>query len=299
MHTVGDIGVTATLQLDGPEAATVQTLIDSRSGLLVSITGLYTAVGSDTQPESRQVELRGVIGLGTYPEEVRKHVVLDLPDWVNVASLVPPDVGPDLGIERVTIDVALGDRRGELESPRQSVTWTPERGWCNEAGPVTSLAFPLAGLPVGLKAVPRDELRFHSRLRIVAHGEEVVRQSHSQPVSHGANFLIAAALPVRVAEFRGDLLDWAGVYPEGSLRRVEIVLRSGERRLCATMRLRRHNREYGLPAPVRFVLPDAAPAWRAEVEFVLTDGTRVPWAEDLTPPSSTNLVLSRREAEKK
>ena len=116
VYTVGNTGVTATLQLETLETSLANTLVESRIGLVVVIQGSYAGLSADGKPGTRRVELRGAIGVGALPEDVRKGAVENLTDWVSAAYLVPPAVGLDLGLERVTIDVTLGDAAGERKA---------------------------------------------------------------------------------------------------------------------------------------------------------------------------------------
>ena len=181
------------------------------------------------------------------------------------------------------------------------MTWTPEKGWTDKDGAVTSLAFPLSSLPPELRNVPRTELKFYSSVQVVSHGELFTR-SFAQPVSHGTDFLIGGALPLRVAEFRGFLLPWSNLAADGKVERVEISVRSSGQTLHAAMRPTHRNHEFGMPTPVRlaFLAPEnekIRESAEAKVEFILANGNSVEWDDRAGAagrlPLSVDLLLPK------
>lgn len=283
VHAVGLTGVTATMQMEVFESELVEALLTGKvSGLLIVIKGKCVSFGHDSKIDSRSVELRGEFGFGQFSENVRKSVVVNLPDWVSAACLVPPAVGPDSGIERVTIDIALGTKDSELKALTKSLIWTSRQGWTEGGKPAHYLAFTLASLPPDLRKVARDELRFHGTLQVVIQGE-VQRRSFSQAVSHGTDFLLAGSLPVRVAEFYGAHVPWVGVTSAGSIEKVQVSVRYGVQTLKATMQPIRNNNEFEMPPPLRLAFLELdeqnenAPETEAQAVFFFKSGKSVVW----------------------
>lgn len=273
--------------------ATVGGFIDNLVGKFTGSAGYSAAIKkeSDVKKGRERIEFKtralvtrktvagGFVGVGRYPQGVRQRLVTVVPPgpWKS-AFFMLPNVGDDqkAGIRQVDLQIRL-KHRGQSHQT-QAVSWTPEGGWTGRDGkPRKILAFGLLDLR---QADPKLEgVTFESIGQITVRND-VLQVSEELPFADEAPLATPLAL-AKVVRVDGSLLDWKGVNDGSDLLMVSVVLKSGSRSFSGDLRPRNTDGQWGPPEPLVWIVPRGA-AVTADIRFVRSDGTEVPWKRNGT-----------------
>ena len=237
---------------------------------------------------TRKTVAGGFVGVGRYPQEVRQRLVTVVPPgpWKS-AFFMLPNVGDDqkAGIRQVDLQIRL-KHRGQSHQT-QAVSWTPEGGWIGRDGkPRKILAFGLLDLR---QADPKLEgVTFESIGQITVRND-VLQVREELPFADEAPLATPLAL-AKVVRVDGSLLDWKGVNDGSDLLMVSVVLKSGNRSFSGDLRPRNIDGQWGPPEPLAWIVSRGEPV-TADIRFVRSDGTEVPWKRN-----GTNLAANQEQS---
>lgn len=181
------------------------------------------------QSVERGTVASGFIGIGQYPEDLRKKLVtLAGQGPLKSAFFVLPEVGDAdaLGITQVDLNVAL--RTGDGDSDSQLRKWSPGSGWTFQGSQASKLiALPLAG--VAREDPSLKDLRFLVDTTVHIGGRWSVT---SKDVLKGINGDLPVAPPLEnfdVIEIDTDACTWRGLDPDrkSRLEQIDVELKTG------------------------------------------------------------------------
>lgn len=230
------------------------------------------------QHQVRMTTAAGFIGIGRYPEEMRKRLVTVVPEgpWKS-AFFVLPAVGDaaDLGIAQV--DLEIGIAAGEDVRQTQVVAWTPETGWRDRRGTTrTVLSFALLGLEAS--GFDLANAVFDAKTKITL-SRDVIELFQRSAIFDGETAVTTPLSAVDVVSVDGSILNWNRIDETSDLAAVTVRMKSGDRTLNTTLKPRRIDGDWIEPAPVYWLVKKNAPV-TAEIKFIMKDGRRIDWPEN-------------------
>lgn len=227
--------------------------------------------------ETRKTVAGGFVGIGRYPEDVRRRLVTIVPPgpWKS-AFFMLPNVGDDqqLGIRQIDLQVRLKHRGTPHQT--QAVRWTPDGGWVGrDAKPRTILAFGLLDLR---QIDPKLEgVSFESVGQITVRND-VLQVSQELPLDDEAALTTPLSL-AKIVRVDGSSLDWKGIEDTSDLVAVNVVLKSGDRSLTGRLRPRNVDGKWAPPEPLIWVTSRGG-AVTADIRFIRADGAEVAWKQN-------------------
>ncbi len=241
---------------------------------LVDINRVQT-VNETQQFTNRQLEERktiagGFIGIGHYPEEVRKQLVVEVGSGAWDRSLVLlPEIDPTIDIKSVDLTV-----KPLLEQfvEAQHFKWSKEIGWSNYRGkPARFAYFPLQGL--GLDDESLNDLQLQT-VSVITRKGQAIESKRNFP----ANEIIRDVFSdIELVEVHDEDLKWKRINSEGVLTSVAVEIKTKSDVL--NRRFAPINREgtWASPPAIYWFVRKNEPV-TATINFKTSDGLLIPWS---------------------
>jgi hypothetical protein len=227
------------------------------------------------QLQKRRTVAAGFLGIGRYPAEIRDRLVTIVPPgpWKSAFFLLP-SVGDakEVGIRQVDLQIRLKNQGTTHQT--QVVRWTPDSGWTGRQGKQRNV------LAFGLMDLRRDDpklehVSFESVAQITVKND-VVSVANDLPVDD--EMAIATPLSLaKVVRVDGGLLEWQRLNQESDLVSVSVTLRSGTRSFSGRLRPKNVDGQWAPPEPVNWIVPRDSGPLTADIRFLRSGGTEVPW----------------------
>jgi hypothetical protein len=244
----------------------------------------------------RKTAPSGFVGIGAYPEALRKELVVDVKNvsWDAAYFMLPAVTDEEeYGLSQVDLLVALRRAGANLET--QTMKWMPDRGWFDKDGTArTALAFPLQGrIPSG-NNLRNAGLTFDTTL-IITRGSDVTTIKRTQDAFNSDNQPSTPLSYVDVFGVDVSRLSWTQISPTSTLKSVTARLKVGDQVYTRTFQPR--NTAQGLAPPrnaVWFVEKGDKPVV-LDVSYSLTGNRTVPWnrtGTNLRDPVALEYIVS-------
>jgi hypothetical protein len=229
--------------------------------------------------QERKTIAAGFVGIGGYPEDVRKRLVTVVPPgpWKS-AFFMLPNVGDaqEVGISQVDLELRL--RKGNATHATQVAVWKPTGGWTGigGTGPRSLVAFGLMDLYQQDPTLAN--VKFETVTQITLKND-VLRVTDTLPVDD-QRAIVTPLSAVKVLRLDATSLSWAGLDPSSKLVSAMVSVRAGDRSFNTLVKPRLLDAKLAPPAPVTWIMPRAATSVTATITFRLSDGTTINWSRN-------------------
>ncbi|HEX6975610.1 MAG TPA: hypothetical protein VF147_14495 [Vicinamibacterales bacterium] len=229
--------------------------------------------------QERKTLASGFVGIGSYPEDVRKRLVTVVPPgpWKSAYFLLP-NVGDaqEIGISQVDLEIRL--KKADQTHSTQVAVWKPATGWAGVGSkdPRTLLAFGLMDLYTQDPTL--KDVRFDTATQITLKNE-VLRVNDSLPVDD-QRAIVTPLSATKVIRLDTTSLSWAGLAPDSKLVSANVSLRAGDRSFNTLVKPRLADSKLVPPAPVNWIVPRDVSSIVATITFRLSDGSTVTWSDN-------------------
>ncbi len=229
--------------------------------------------------QERKTVAAGFVGIGGYPEEMRKRLVTIVPPgpWKSAFFLLP-NVGDaqEIGVSQVDLEIRL--KKGDETKATQVAVWTPAKGWSGigGTGPRSLVAFGLMDLYAQDPTL--DNVKFETVTQITLKND-VMKVTDSLPVDD-QRAIVTPLSSVKVVRLDTSSLSWSGLTPESKLISATVKLRAGERSFSALVKPRLLDAKLAPPATVNWIIPRNAGPVVGTITFRMSDGTTVNWTRN-------------------
>ena len=229
--------------------------------------------------QERKTIAAGFVGIGSYPEEMRRRLVTVVPPgpWKSAFFLLP-NVGDaqEIGISQVDLELRL--RKGNDTHSTQVAVWKPANGWTGIGGaaPRSLVAFGLMDLYQ--KDPTLANVKFETVTQITLKND-VLRVTDTLPVDD-QRAIVTPLSAVKVLRLDTTSLSWAGLEPTSKLVSATVSVRAGDRSFNTLVKPRLLDSKLAPPAPVTWIMPRAVPSVTATITFRLSDGSTINWARN-------------------
>lgn len=252
--------------------------------------------------QERKTIAAGFVGIGGYPEEVRKRLVTVVPPgpWKS-AFFMLPNVGDaqEIGIGQVDLELRL--RKGNSTHSTQVAVWKPTGGWTGVGGgaaPRTLVAFGLMDLYQQDPTLAN--VKFETVTQITLKND-VLKVTDTLPVDD-QRAIVTPLSAVKVLRLDTTSLSWASLEPTSKLVSAMVTLRAGDRSFNTLIKPRLLDAKFVPPAPVTWIMPRAVPSVTATIAFRLKDGSTINWSRNgqnlaAGQENSTDLFLDLIDAD--
>jgi len=168
---------------------------------------------------ARQTIAGGLIGIGNYPKDVQKQLILVMPagNWAS-AWYSLPDVGSaeQIGITEVSITVSVVDDKAKAIAgiPQQNAKWTNKTGaWVDaKKNERSSLMFPLADVYQNFKG-KENQLFYKQKMEVTqlaGNQTKKITFENTLPMFDGEAAISTPMSGIECIEVNGSLLTWFG-----------------------------------------------------------------------------------------
>lgn len=230
--------------------------------------------------QDRKTLASGFVGIGAYPEDVRKRLVTIVPPgpWKS-AFFMLPNVGDaqEIGVSQVDLEIRL--RIGNTTHATQVAMWKPATGWRGIGGtntdPRSLVAFGLMDLYA--KDPTLQDVMFETATQVTLRND-VIRVTDSLPVDD-QRAIVTPLSAVKVVRLDTTSLSWAGLVPDSELVSATISVKAGDRSFTTLVKPRLIDAKLVPPAPINWVVPRSGPV-TATITFRLKDGRTINWAQN-------------------
>lgn len=230
--------------------------------------------------QDRKTLASGFVGIGAYPEEVRKRLVTIVPPgpWKS-AYFVLPNVGDaqEIGVSQVDMEIRL--RSGNTTHATQVAVWKPATGWRGVGGTSTDartlIAFGLMDLYAKDPAL--TDVKFETATQVTLKND-VLRVTDSLPVDD-QRAIVTPLSAVKVVRLDTSSLSFAGLVPDSELVSATVSLKAGDKAFTTLVKPRLLDAKLAPPAMVNWVVPRGGPV-TATVTFRLKDGRTINWSQN-------------------
>ncbi len=238
--------------------------------------------------QERKTVAAGFVGIGRYPEELRKRLVTVVPPgpWKS-AFFVLPNVGDakEIGISQVDLEIRL--RQDGAIRKTQAVQWKPTTGWIGIESPSAPRSVVAFGLMDLYHADPKlSKVDFQTTARITLKND-VLNVSETIPVDD-ERAIVTPLSNVKVIHLDATSISWKGLAPDGKVVSANVTVRAGDRAFTTLLKPRMLDAQKVPPAPIAWVVPRSAESVVADVKFRLADGKTVAW-----PRNGENLAAEQ------
>ncbi len=230
--------------------------------------------------QERKTVAAGFVGIGSYPEDVRKRLVTIVPPgpWKSAFFLLP-NVGDaqEIGVSQVDLEIRL--KKGDETRATQVAVWTPAKGWSGIGAtkePRSLVAFGLMDLYA--QDPKLENVKFETVTQITIKNE-VMKVTDVLPVDD-QKAIVTPLSAVKVIRLDTSSLSWAGLSPDSKLISATVKLRAGDRSFTALVKPRLLDAKLAPPATVNWIVPRTAGPVTGTITFRLADGTTVNWAKN-------------------
>lgn len=227
--------------------------------------------------QERKTLASGFVGVGSYPEEMRKRLVTVVPPgpWKSAFFLLP-NVGDaqEIGISQVDLEVRL--KKADATHATQVAVWKPGGGWTGVGGtgPRSLLVFGLMDLAT--KDPGLTDVKFETVTQVTLKND-VLRVTESLPVDD-QRAIVTPLSATKVIRLDTTSLSWSGLVPDSKLVSANVTLKAGDKSFNALVKPRLIDGKLAPPATVNWIVPRTAPTVAATITFRLNDGSTVSWA---------------------
>jgi len=230
--------------------------------------------------QDRKTLASGFVGIGAYPEDVRKRLVTIVPPgpWKS-AFFMLPNVGDaqEIGVSQVDMEIRL--RTGNTTHATQVAVWKPATGWRGIGGtggdPRSLVAFGLMDLYA--KDPELKGVTFETATQVTLKND-VIRVTDSLPVDD-QRAIVTPLSAVKIVRLDTSSLSWAGLVPDSELVSATVSVKAGDKAFTALVKPRLVDANLAPPAPVNWVVPRSGPV-TATITFRLKDGRTINWAQN-------------------
>lgn len=227
--------------------------------------------------QERKTIASGFIGIGSYPEEVRKRLVTVVPPgpWKS-AFFMLPNVGDaqEVGIGQVDLELRL--KKGELTHATQVAVWKPATGW-RGVGSTDQRSLLVFGLMDLYRQDPNlSNVRFETTTQVTLKND-VLKINDSIPVND-QHAIVTPLSAVKVIRLDTGSLSWSGLAADSKLVSANVSLKAGDKSFNALIKPRLLDNKLVPPAPINWIVPRNVGSVTATVTFRLSDGSTVSWS---------------------
>lgn len=240
--------------------------------------------------QERKTIAAGFVGIGSYPEDVRKRLVTIVPPgpWKSAFFLLP-NVGDaqEIGIGQVDLELRL--KKGDVTHATQVAVWKPATGWrgIGSADPRSLIVFGLMDL---YRQDPNlSNVRFETTTQVTLKND-VLKANDSLPVDD-QRAIVTPLSAVKVIRLDTSSLSWAGLAPDSKLVSATVSLKAGDKSFNALVKPRLLDDKLAPPQTVNWIVPRNVGSIVATVTFRLSDGSTVSWSGN-----GRNLAASQETA---
>jgi len=231
--------------------------------------------------QERKTVAAGFVGIGSYPEEMRKRLVHVVPPgpWKS-AFFVLPNVGDaqEIGISQVDLEVRL--KKQDATQATQVAVWKPMPtgggAWTGvgSTAPRSLMAFGLMDLYT--QDPKLSGVKFETVAQITLKND-VLRVTQSLPVDD-QHAIVTPLSATKVIHLDTTSLSWAGLVPESKFVSATVSVKAGDKSFNALVRPRFVDGKPAPPQVVNWVVPRDLSSIVANVTCRLTDGSTVSWS---------------------
>ena len=230
--------------------------------------------------QERKTIAAGFVGIGSYPEEIRKRLVAIVPPgpW-KAAYFLLPNVGDaqEIGIGQVDLELRL--KKGDVTHATQVAVWKPTGGWRGVGSADTPRSLLVFGLMDLFARDPNlSNLRFETTTQVTLKNE-VLKVTDSLPIDD-QKAIVTPLSAVKVIRLDTTSLSWAGLVPDSKLVSATVSLKAGDKSFTALVKPRLLDSKLAPPAPINWIVPRNVSSIVATVTFRLSDGSTVSWSEN-------------------
>lgn len=227
--------------------------------------------------QDRKTIAAGFVGIGSYPEDVRRRLVTIVPPgpWKSAFFLLP-NVGDaqEIGIGGVDLQIRL--KKGDVTHATQVAVWKPGTGWrgVGSADPRSMIVFGLMEL---YRQDPKlSNVRFETTTQVTLM-RDVLKVKDSLPVDD-QHAIVTPLSAVKVIRLDTTSLSWSGLTPDSKLVSATVSLKAGEKSFNALVKPRLLDDKLAPPQAVNWIVPRNVGSIVATVTFRLSDGSTVSWS---------------------
>lgn len=243
-------------------------------------TGKETVSFQSRKLQERKTIASGFVGIGSYPEEVRKRLVAIVPPgpWKS-AYFMLPNVGDAQEIGIAQVDLQLRLKKGDVTHSTQVAVWKPATGWRGIQGGVDPRSLIVFGLMDLYQQDPNlSNVRFETTTQVTLKNE-VLKLSDSIAVDD-QHAIVTPMSAVKVIRLDTSSLSFAGLVPDSKLVSATVSLKAGDRSFTTLIKPRLLDNKLAPPAPINWIVPRNVSSIVANVTFRLSDGSTVSWSEN-------------------
>lgn len=246
--------------------------------------------------QERKTIAAGFVGIGSYPEEMRKRLVHIVPPgpWKSAFFLLP-NVGDaqEIGISQVDLEVRL--KKGDATHATQVAVWKPTAvsppagasatpvltvtgGWTGVGGtgPRSLLVFGMMDLYAQDPTL--SGVRFETATQITLKND-VLRVNESRLVDDQIA-LVPPLSATKIIRLDTSSLSWSSLVPESKLVSATVTVKAGDKSFNALVKPRLVDGKPLPPREVNWVVPRNVSSIVANVTFRLADGSTVAWSDN-------------------
>jgi len=227
-----------------------------------------------------------LIGIGNYPEDIRKQLVFDVPqgNWDKVFYTMPTvTTDPSVGIR--TVKLEIGILSGNKEKQRDAAQYDPKFGdWKYGNDYISMMSWGLKGLAA---ANEQEDLKIHTKLTVTskapyATGPDTRIFESEIPAFDGKSFVAMPTDTMYAFMIFADSLSFNAVDPDSNLTAVSIAMTvtdANNRRKTARYLIKPTERD-PYAEPIGFLVPEDAKSVKANISFMRSGERPVKWSEN-------------------
>jgi hypothetical protein len=220
----------------------------------------------------------GFVGVGKYPEEIKKKLIFLVPEgrWESAFFLLPSVADNDeIGIRQV--DLQIGLRSNEKAYNTQVVVWTKEKGWTDKDGKSRNvIVFPLMELAKNDAQLKNIKFDVIGNITL---GNDVLRINQQTETFSGEAPIATPLSLVDIVSVQPELLSFSKLNPESNLDFVNVLITDGNRRFSKKLFPFSKGGTPEPPRPLYWLVSkdkNRLPV-KADIVFNLKDGSAVKW----------------------
>ncbi|MFN8344452.1 MAG: hypothetical protein U0X91_05590 [Spirosomataceae bacterium] len=220
----------------------------------------------------------GFVGIGKYPEEIKKKLIFLVPEgrWESAFFLLPSVTDNDeIGIRQV--DLQIGLKSKEKAYNTQVVVWTKEKGWTDKDGKNRNvIAFPLMELAKNDAQLKNIKFDVIGNITL---GNDVLRINQQVETFSGEAPIATPLALVDIVSVQPELLSFSKLNTESSLDFVNVLITDGNRRFSKKLFPFSKGGIPEPPKPLYWIVArdkNHLPV-KADIVFNLKDGSVVKW----------------------
>jgi hypothetical protein len=245
----------------------------------------------------RKTVASGFIGIGKYPDEIRKKLVFNSVGTFQRAFFLLPGIEDvdQMGIRQVQLEVNMRSDANNLLPNPKTVSWTPKQSWSDGAQTMNVIAFGLGGFGLSQEQIRR--LKFVESVRISLKNGPPLEYKQTVDAFNGTLGIPRPTDNLEIVTVDGQSLSWKRLDTTSKLEAVEVAMASGNRAVSETLRPQLNNGKWEIPKPFYWLvgrsLGQQADPLSVTIRFRLDDGTTSTWSHsgDLRQNSVSSTIV--------